>query len=912
MCVLQDFEALTPNLLARTVETVEGGGLVVLLLSSLDSLSKLYTMAMDVHSRFRTESHQQVTGRFNERFMLSLAGCPSAIFMDDELNILPLSSHVRTLVPLPTGQEADPEGTGGAELRELRGALSDTQPAGPLLQCCRSLDQAKAVVTFLDAISEKTLRSTVALTAARGRGKSASLGIAVAGALSLGYANIFVTSPSPENLRSLFEFLFKGLDALGYKEHLDYDLVESTNPAFNKAIVRVNVFRTHRQTVQFVSPQHADRVSGAELLIIDEAAAIPLPTVKALLGPYLVFLCSTVNGYEGTGRSLSLKLISQLREQGARLGAGGAGAGGAGRLFREVVLNEPIRYAQGDRVERWLNDLLCLDAAEKLPSLAAQRLPHPDECELYAVNRDTLFSGHRDAESFLQRLMALYVSSHYRNTPNDLQMLSDAPAHRLFVLLPPVDETASTLPDVLCVIQVALEGAISRQSAAAQLAAGSAPGGDLIPWTVSQQFQDSEFPGLTGARVVRIAVHPDLPRLGYGSRAMAQLEAFYAGQLRSLDEGEEGAAELQAEPEAPRAAPPGGGGGLLNESLKPRKGMPPLLASLGERRPERVHWVGAAFGLTQELFNFWKRRGFAALYLRQTASETTGECSCVMVREIHGDNEGEGAPAHGWLAPFAADFRVRYASLLAGPFRSHHPALVLSLLQPKLQWSDAESAAGAPPSAVPRADGQPLSPHDLRRLASYAAALSDHHLVRDLVPPLARAFFGGRVPVTLSHAQAALLAVIGMQQREMEDAESALGLPGPQAMALFNKAMRRMLACLSASEERRAAATLPKRVSSAAAEAMTPHETGLEEDLEDGARKVVREQQRMLLDALGADRYAITGEEADWGEALEGRGAPGGGLLSVKRAKKGGGEKEREEEAPRKERKERKGKRERE
>lgn len=26
MCVLQDFEALTPNLLARTIETVEGGG----------------------------------------------------------------------------------------------------------------------------------------------------------------------------------------------------------------------------------------------------------------------------------------------------------------------------------------------------------------------------------------------------------------------------------------------------------------------------------------------------------------------------------------------------------------------------------------------------------------------------------------------------------------------------------------------------------------------------------------------------------------------------------------------------------------------------------------------------------------------------------------------------------------------
>jgi hypothetical protein len=44
--MLQDFEALTPNLLARTIETVEGGGLIILLLSSLSSLTSLYTMVM--------------------------------------------------------------------------------------------------------------------------------------------------------------------------------------------------------------------------------------------------------------------------------------------------------------------------------------------------------------------------------------------------------------------------------------------------------------------------------------------------------------------------------------------------------------------------------------------------------------------------------------------------------------------------------------------------------------------------------------------------------------------------------------------------------------------------------------------------------------------------------------------------
>jgi len=31
--------------------------------------------------------------------------------------------------------------------------------------------------------------------------------------------------------------------------------------------------------------------------------------------------------------------------------------------------------------------------------------------------------------------MALYVASHYKNSPNDLQLMADAPAHHLFVFL---------------------------------------------------------------------------------------------------------------------------------------------------------------------------------------------------------------------------------------------------------------------------------------------------------------------------------------------------------------------------------------------------------------------------------------------------------------------------------------------
>ena len=42
------------------------------------------------------------------------------------------------------------------------------------------------MITFLDSVLDKMLRSTVALLAARGRGKSAALGLAVAGAIAAG------------------------------------------------------------------------------------------------------------------------------------------------------------------------------------------------------------------------------------------------------------------------------------------------------------------------------------------------------------------------------------------------------------------------------------------------------------------------------------------------------------------------------------------------------------------------------------------------------------------------------------------------------------------------------------------------------------------------------------------------------
>lgn len=103
MCVLQDFESITPNVLCRTIETVEGGGLVIMLFNTMASLKQLYTITMDVHARYRTEAHGMVEPRFNERFILSLGSCQTCIAIDDELNILPITSHIKEIkaVQLP-------------------------------------------------------------------------------------------------------------------------------------------------------------------------------------------------------------------------------------------------------------------------------------------------------------------------------------------------------------------------------------------------------------------------------------------------------------------------------------------------------------------------------------------------------------------------------------------------------------------------------------------------------------------------------------------------------------------------------------------------------------------------------------------------------------------------------------------
>ncbi|KAG8222693.1 hypothetical protein J437_LFUL002750, partial [Ladona fulva] len=608
------------------------------------------------------------------------------------------------------------------------------------------------------------------------------------------------------------------------------------------------------------------------MVVVDEAAAIPLPLVKSLFGPHLLFLASTIDGYEGTGRSLTAKLLKQLRNESvAPKSSKGTTTTVAlpntGRVLYEVELKESIRYRPGDSVEYWLGNLLCLGtiyAPKGLPTTSS--CPPPELCELYHVNRDTLFCHHAASEAFLHRLVELFVASHYRNSPDDLLMMSDAPAHRIFVLLGPTRVDARAIPEVLAAIQICLEGGVSRNSVESGLSKGQRAWGDLIPWTVAQQFQDPDFPSLSGARVVRIATHPDYQGMGYGSRALSLLRLYYSGGIIYIpsdtkeeedeEEYKEDAVEVKDDEDGER---------LLTEKLEPRKRLPPLLQQLSERRAEHLDYLGVSYGLTVQLLRFWKRASFVPVYLRQTPNDLTGEHTCIMISLLDSlanedEEEKEEVIRKGaWLKEFWMDFRRRFISLLAFRFRKFETALSLGVLQNKVFGKATHGSLTASELSVH------LTKYDLKRLETYASNVADHHLIMDLQPKLAQLFFLNRLGDThLSALQAAILLGMGLQCKTADDLSAELEVPASQLLGLFNRTVRRLTNYLRSVVEQ-----------------SVEHEI-----MRSNVIKVEQKAELLKLKGEELNRYAVGGSEEEWKQILASKDAGKSGHISVQRKDK--------------------------
>jgi len=529
-------------------------------------------------------------------------------------------------------------------------------------------------------------------------------------------------------------------------------------------------------------------------------------------------MASTIHGYEGTGRSLSIKLINQLRQQSNM----SANDSTSSRLLKEVNLNQAIRYADNDPIETWLNRLLILDSTNA--ECLNEGYPKLEDLELYYVNRDTLFSFHKGSEIFLKKLMSLFVSSHYKNSPNDLQLLSDAPAHSIFVLCRNIEKDKDTgsknIPDIFAAIQVCEEGGIRKNVILNNNKRGFKPAGDLIPWTISEHFQDNEFPNLTGVRVVRIATHPDCQRMGYGTRALELLTQFYEGKCINLDV--ENAVDFKnlknLKPESTAIA----NANLTTEEIKPRKKLNPLMVKLTEIKPSFVYYIGTAFGLTKELFSFWKKNDFYPLYLKLSENDITGEHSCIMIKpfDVKENNlrlntssdmySVEYGNKIKWLNPFLADFKKRLITLFSYEFRAFPLKLALSLIDPQIN-STTNDNKDDELDAIPCETGSNLalleksakgltrstldvfiSQYDYKRLEMYTKNLVKYQMILDLVPTLSKFFFLKKFEnLKLSYIQAAILLGLGLQFKSFDSIAEELNIQTNQLLAMFNKMIKK-------------------------------------------------------------------------------------------------------------------------
>ena len=79
-------------------------------------------------------------------------------------------------------------------------------------------------------------------------------------------------------------------------------------------------------------------------------------------------------------------------------------------------------------------------------------------------------------------------------------------------------------------------------------------------------------------------------------------------------------------------------------------------------------------------------------------------------------------------------------------------------------------------------------------MEAYSSNLVDYHLIIDLIPIISKLFFLNKLSKSLkfSYAQAALLIGIGLQHKSIDAVSGELKLPVQQALALFNKMIKKV------------------------------------------------------------------------------------------------------------------------
>ena len=337
-------------------------------------------------------------------------------------------------------------------------------------------EQQKLAIEAIEKVMFGHRKRPLVLTADRGRGKSSALGIASANIIKAKKSvTILVTAPNVKAIQPLFDHAQKLLP--------------------NSSMENRHTLVHEQSKIVFVAPDELLRTQPAcDLLLVDEAAAIPLPMLKRMVESYhrMVF-STTVHGYEGSGRGFGIKFEKWLSEHRPN--------------WRSFKLEQPIRWNENDPLESWLFDTFLLDSdIEALPKDVEL-----DGLSWHQFDKQTLLSNPK----ILAHCFGLLVSAHYQTSPNDLTQLLDNPQMSLYALF--------SDQDCLGCILTAEEGGLSHELIQDVQLGKRRPRGHLTPTLLANHLGLDKAAAQKCLRVMRIAVHPDIQGRGLGRRMIGLL-----------------------------------------------------------------------------------------------------------------------------------------------------------------------------------------------------------------------------------------------------------------------------------------------------------------------------------------------------------------------------------------------------
>jgi len=348
--------------------------------------------------------------------------------------------------------------------------------AAPAADALSLHPQQLEIIAAIERVAQGHARRPLVLTADRGRGKSTVLGVAARRLLHGAVSRITVVAPSRAAastlLRHALDMDQARADAVQVAAQRDW--------ALGRGQLRL------RLPVECVEER-----DDAGLVLVDEAAAIPVGVLRGLLSRSrrLVF-ASTVHGYEGSGRGFELRFQRVLDREMPQ--------------WRAMRLDTPVRWAAGDRLEALLARSFVLDAEPG-------ELERCDATRVEAVSATELAQD----EALLRATFSLLVNAHYQTRPSDLRQLLDNPDLRLWL--------ARSDGEPVGVLLALREGGFDQGMAAQVLDGRRRPRGHLLAQSLAVHAGLRTALQMRLLRIQRIAVHPACRRRGIGQALLGRL-----------------------------------------------------------------------------------------------------------------------------------------------------------------------------------------------------------------------------------------------------------------------------------------------------------------------------------------------------------------------------------------------------